>query len=269
MKKHFFLLLLLASTATAFAQDILFVGLFNNPESSSNYWCRGMEMVKQTVKTEAEAQQLAVDFKKEHDKDSPITKIFKSGSVILYDFIKEDKAFKCSYRVIGWKQSKSKVESRELLVKDEDRIKKEYNGKPNELYAWEGTGVSPIQEISLTLEGISILFKRVNNNGAKESTWVATVTNPLKEKMAYVVFLLDDVRNPSDYKESFKLQPGEILNVNLGKGISVDVLVRLGKKDEPEDGPGVIYQLKNYIRQKVIENKGKLETKGAPFSVRG
>jgi len=268
MKKHFLFLLLITTTLTSFCQEVLFIGLYTKADASTSYWCRGMDMVKQIVKTEAEAQQLITDFKKEHDKESPITKIFKTSSVVLFDYIKDDNAFNCKYRVIGWKEGKNAEEARQTLEKDKDRIKKEYNGTPKELYAWEAKASEAKNELSFLLNGVAIKLTKLNAAEGAKSTWLANVTNPLKENAAYIVFLLDEVRYPSDFKKSFKLQPGETLNVNLGKGNDADVLVRLGKKDEEEE-ESKINQVKNYIRQKVKDNKGKLEIFGAPFSVRG
>jgi hypothetical protein len=122
-------------------------------------------------------------------------------------------------------------------------------------------------QIALSIEGISIILKKVNNAGGN-GTWLAQIKNPLKDEAAYVAFLVGSQRYPSDAKKSFKLQPGDVLSVTLGKGETADVLVRLGKTEEKEE-PGVIYQLKEYIRQKVKVKDGKIETDGTPFSVRG
>jgi len=269
MKKLLLSLLFLITVASGFAQEeFLFIGLYSKADAGKGYWCRDMEMVKQLVKTVAEAQQLSADFKKEHANESPVVKIAQKGAIVIYNYQKEDKAFNCTYRVIGWKEGKTRDDARQALANDEERIKKEYNGQPNELFAWGmKRGEESNVEISFPLEGILITLKKVNNDDGN-GTWLAQVKNPHTEEAAYVVFLVDDVRNPADSKKSFKLQPGEVLNMNLGKGVKTDVLVRLGEKDEVE-GPGLIHQIKNYIRQKVIEKGGKLEIDGLPFSVRG
>lgn len=267
MKKKMLTLLFFLTLLTSFAQETLFIGLYSNAASGKSYWCRDMEMVQQIVKSDAEAQQLAINFKKEHEKDSPIVKIVRKGSIVLYDFLKEDKAFKCTYRVIGWKEGKTKNEARDNLDRDLGRILREYNGKAKEIFAWSDKVDNTTIEISFTLEGISVTLKKVNNETGN-GTWNAKIDNPLKNEAAHIVFLVDDVRNPTDSKKTFKLQPCEVLNVNLGKGNQADVLLRLTKKDEVEE-PGAVNKIKNYLRQKVIEKGGKLEIDGLPFSVRG
>jgi len=270
MKKCFLILFLfITTTIKGFSQqEVLFIGLYTNASNGKSYWCRDMEMVKKVVNTIAEAQQLSVDFKKEHAKESPIVKIASKGAVVIYEYQKKDKAFNCTYRVIGWKEGNTRDEARQVLKNDEDRIRKEYNGQPNELFVW-GTkrGDDSKIEISFKLEGVLIVLSKVDNNGGN-GTWLANVKNPHAEEAAYVAFLIDDVRNPSDTNKSFKLQPGDELNMNLGKGTVADVLVRLGKKDEVEE-PGIIQQVKEYIHQKIKQKGGKLETDGAPFTIRG
>lgn len=268
MKKYVCTLFLMLTASVTSAQEVFFVGLYTKPDPNKSYYCRDMEIVKQIVSSDAEAQQMVIDFKKEHTKESPIAKIFKTGSVVLYDFIKDNKAFNCKYRVISWQAANTYEEAQLKLEDDRDRIKNEYNGEPKEFYSWTANSKGIRNEISFFISGVEINLKKVDKEKLY-STWIAKIKNPIKDKAAFVVFLVDGIRYTSEGKKPFKLQPGETLNVNLGKAVEVDVLVRLGEKDEiiKESNTN---QVKNYIRQKVKENNGKLEIgKMVGFSIRG
>ena len=124
MRKMILLFVVLLNTVFAVAQSVLFIGVYNVAEPGVDYWCRKMEMVKQLVASEAEAQQLSVDFKTLHKQESPFVKIVKRGAVVIFDFIKDDKAFHCKYRVIGWREGKTVEEARQNLNRDRENIRK-------------------------------------------------------------------------------------------------------------------------------------------------
>lgn len=88
-------------------QSVLFIGFYSKAEPGVDYWCRKSEIVKQIVASEAEAQQLAIEFKKEHKEESPYVKIIKKGAVVLFEFQRDNRAFHCKYRVIGFREGKT------------------------------------------------------------------------------------------------------------------------------------------------------------------
>ena len=77
LKKLILTALLGCCANLAYAQEVLFIGLYSKPEAGVDYWCRNMDMVKQVVKTVSEAEQLAKSFRLEHSKESPFTKIIR------------------------------------------------------------------------------------------------------------------------------------------------------------------------------------------------
>jgi hypothetical protein len=129
-------------------QSVLFIGFYSKAEPGVDYWCRKSEIVKQVVASEAEAQQLAIEFKKEHKEESPYVKIIKKGAVVLFEFQRDNRAFHCKYRVIGYREGKTIEVARQNLERDRESIRKEYYGNPVEIYSWNvplsADGTKPI-----------------------------------------------------------------------------------------------------------------------------
>jgi len=130
------------------AQSVYFIGIYSKAEPGVDYWCRKSEIVKQLFASESEAQQMAVVFKKEHKEESPYVKIIKRGAVVIFEFQNVNRAFHCTYRVIGYREGKTIEEARQNLEKDRERIKKEYLGSPVEIFSWNvpvtADGTKPI-----------------------------------------------------------------------------------------------------------------------------
>lgn len=257
--------MLIATTTTSFAQDVLLIVTYSKAGTGKSFWCRDMEMFKQVVKTRTEAEQLAVKIKKEHEKESPFSKIFDKGSVVFYEYQKEDKAFNCTYRVISWKTGKTDEEARQILDNEKASIAKEFKGQPSEFYSWVATS-RIIEDNQREKDGFEEKYKKIITNG-KTTAYVGFFKNNNTDvaiKIEIRTYPKNIKITPAGLEEGTKpnyepkpmvytLQPGEKLNLSLDKVDNTDIRVYKVPVNEENDS-GMIQKTKILIREAIIKD---------------
>lgn len=227
------------------AQEVLFLGLYTKKDSGKSFWCADMAMEKQVVKNETEANQLKKDFLLAHAKDSPIVKIARKGTIIIYQFQKPIAGFKCSANVISWKEDYGNpdVNINNILTTEKERIRKEYKSEIEEIFEWS-SNKSKKEELNFTIDGINITLKTDKRANNQENT-IAVFKNPLADKTAEFIMVLDGV----DQLKSYKVMPGGSTNIDLGNAENIGIkLLLVPTKNEEQ---GFIDWSKEKIREKL------------------
>uniref|UniRef100_UPI0040481E50 hypothetical protein n=1 Tax=Mariniflexile sp. TaxID=1979402 RepID=UPI0040481E50 len=264
--KYLILILLLFVLNPVIAQDQLFIGLYTKKESDKSYWCSDMVMEKKIVKSDDEALQAKKDFLIAHSKENPITKIAKNSHIILYEFQKPQSGFGCNVKVISWKEldNKSSGNIRTLINNENQRIQKEYKSSIKEIFDWQYTG-NTLEDFSSKVDEIEFILKVAKNETSGLLTTLAVIKNPLKDRAAQFIFILDGVPD----KKPHIIQPNSTSQINLGKSTSIGVKLQLIPAGAVPEQSYVDW-IKEKIRLDIIQNRNKQNTGNTPiWGVRG
>jgi hypothetical protein len=267
--KRFILICSFLISFSSTAQDLLFIGLYSKTEPGKSWLCSDMVMEKRIVKNEAEATQARLDFIAAHVKENPIVKIGRKSKIIIYEYQKPIAGFGCTIKVYGWVEAMldSPVKIRDLINTKSDSVFKEFKTSLSEVYEWTYSS-NKLIESSHTVDGIEITMLLVENENNPESKTIVMIKNPLKDKAAQLIFVVDGVQE----KTAHYIGPGVSLQLNLGINKTVGLKLLLVDPKEPTLEEHIDWARQSFresFTKKYLQNKVRLIRTQTTMGVRG